>query len=1776
MNVTTASPVDSSAQAPHAPALEADLIAKAATIRIQNGLKKTVNEPVLFAVFDFSEARTSDIVRAIVKAEPTALIGIHPDLVSGPIPQDWVSQEPVAYWRNLLRSKDHRAIVCAVPTSALDTVGETAATVHRVSPEHLKADLDAWFTASQHIPNQSDRHQRYLRHAIEGLLKTDIATSVEAFARFIQRLDECCDVELVHKALNRALSELRMPPGSAKFPPPGDRGRLTSSEAWAVQLNELYNQVSDVAYLRTDKGVPLDRAVIRARVEELMAAGELDEDAAQRIEALLDDPDIEPGVWTPSQQNFVELDWNTIQKVVRVRRTVKQERLSKSTLDFFEREFQGLLTNVEQDLLERLDESRSADPTETAFYSRFGDKLLLDKKLRKRWDQFVFRVVRNHADLMSGIVHAAFDLTQSANVQGKILYYRLDKAMELEFWRRHLLRASEYLRDRYRGLAQSLPASIKLDFGICWSRDWADEIEALETHTGKIAEYRFDVYLLDPADFESSGTPKAGALDSAPKTQMIWSPPIQGFGLSYPEHLRAIAVGNSPLEVQLLSGRFSRTTKNTVSATVSLKISDRRTIDDLNDQDEGQLFDANDISANHAAAFKAALAKLTRDGVVSPSGRDAIEVAFDAFSASYGAAVLGFKSGLGAHDDSVVEQGRLYGLLLLALRTHADRDACRRPLWVSILQIGMAISRNAPGALVTPFAPLRLAEIGLKARWLGVALTTILESPDDLGLRAFVNSAVADLERSWFTDFAVVTAGESPTRVMLESQFLDDYSFVEPAADQTTARDEQGAFTRQAAENLMKVLSEHLDLHPHNTANFSVVLYNSESRDLPSAVAERLSRRVDEDQTLRCDLIIANDDRRRLRQIYAEQNVAIGRELETSGAADLTKEFLSNLRVGIGDIEKLSTADADNKPLDVAFLQDVFARNAKTRWRRCAQGAKTEPDFGIANRRAPSRRQVHGAGENKTRVLLASPTRPMALQHYLDLAMELTSGEAEDPDRRDHWEPVREITFDNNENTRIIARAHAIADWVVTFDAIADRQLFHKNGISVIRSVPIDEARHNLVVSTNAHRKSLTKRIASMVAEVTGDTALAETELARKLIARAANISGQIVLRAANRDKAAQELIGLTLSEQLVRSSLQGQQPLAWFFLDDFKTRFGHLTNDTVADILLVTAEKQDDALVIGLKVIEAKYVEDAGLDKARDKSRQQVETSLMRLMERYGPNRNQLNAASWSALLADLVVEHGNFEDRQDGATLQAYVDAIRENGVRYDVSGYSLVFLHDREKDAPPTSFDDAFSQFFFNRPTIATLLGDIRSSQGSQPLAAAPATSRPDDLDAGTVIANDAPPTSSPMDDGAADVAGPTVDAVQQLPVELNASPNGDEGVAIEEGAFPPALAHLIASRSVPASQTSGQAWREATVAKLKNALKGYNMTCEVLGSRLTPNAALVRFRGNDSMTVDLVQKRIGTLLTSHGLEIIAVRPAKGEVIVMVARDDRVILPTLDIWRRRALPPSSPNSNTSFILGEREDTGEILYLNLAGSFAGQPQHAPHTLIAGESGGGKGVFTANLLLDICATNSPDSARIQLVDPKAGIDYAWIEHVPHLDGGIITTPEEATVALEALVAEMERRYSEVLAANKVPNIDVYNAKVSASERLPRIYFFHDELADWMDDSIGYLDVVGTYVKRLSAKARAAGIHLFIITQRPDKDALPGAIKANIGNKIALKVSNRLNSQIILDETGAEALLGHGHMIAKLANQPGGLVYAQAPYLSTEEAHAAATAIGMG
>ncbi|MGH7197028.1 MAG: DNA translocase FtsK 4TM domain-containing protein [Candidatus Saccharimonadales bacterium] len=221
-------------------------------------------------------------------------------------------------------------------------------------------------------------------------------------------------------------------------------------------------------------------------------------------------------------------------------------------------------------------------------------------------------------------------------------------------------------------------------------------------------------------------------------------------------------------------------------------------------------------------------------------------------------------------------------------------------------------------------------------------------------------------------------------------------------------------------------------------------------------------------------------------------------------------------------------------------------------------------------------------------------------------------------------------------------------------------------------------------------------------------------------------------------------------------------------------------------------------------------------------------------------------------------------------------------------------------------------------------------------------------------------------------------------------------------------------------------------------------------------------------------------------------------------------------------------SASSSLSFAIG-RDIAGDAV--------VGALDKMPHLLIAGATGSGKSVMINTLLTSLLYRNSPSDLKLILVDPKQ-VELTPYNDIPHLLTPVIVEPEKCISALKWAVNEMERRYS-LLAEEKVRNIQGYNA-LKQDERMPYIVIVIDELADLM--MLAARDVEALIV-RLAQKARAVGIHLVLATQRPSVDVITGLIKANVPARIAFTVASQVDSRTILDQIGAEKLLGKGDML---------------------------------
>jgi S-DNA-T family DNA segregation ATPase FtsK/SpoIIIE len=239
--------------------------------------------------------------------------------------------------------------------------------------------------------------------------------------------------------------------------------------------------------------------------------------------------------------------------------------------------------------------------------------------------------------------------------------------------------------------------------------------------------------------------------------------------------------------------------------------------------------------------------------------------------------------------------------------------------------------------------------------------------------------------------------------------------------------------------------------------------------------------------------------------------------------------------------------------------------------------------------------------------------------------------------------------------------------------------------------------------------------------------------------------------------------------------------------------------------------------------------------------------------------------------------------------------------------------------------------------------------------------------------------------------------------------------------------------------------------------------------------------------------------------------------------------------------------------FVLGQRP-TGEVLHGDLADS------GTPHLLVGGTTGSGKSVLLRAIVASLVHYHAPRDIRLVLVDPKRVTFHLPAFHAAvaaHLDGPIGYEAEDAIAVIDRLIEIMEERY--VLFANaQVGDLREYNDTAPPGSRLERKVLVMDEFQDLTaDKSTAKAFFEG--VKRLGAKARAAGVHLVLATQRPDRDVVPPLLKTNLGGRVALRVASQTNSRIILDEGGAERLLGKGDLLANLGH---GLVRAQAPLLS--------------
>ena len=341
---------------------------------------------------------------------------------------------------------------------------------------------------------------------------------------------------------------------------------------------------------------------------------------------------------------------------------------------------------------------------------------------------------------------------------------------------------------------------------------------------------------------------------------------------------------------------------------------------------------------------------------------------------------------------------------------------------------------------------------------------------------------------------------------------------------------------------------------------------------------------------------------------------------------------------------------------------------------------------------------------------------------------------------------------------------------------------------------------------------------------------------------------------------------------------------------------------------------------------------------------------------------------------------------------------------------------------------------------------------------------------------------------------------------------------------------------------------------------NTLKEFHITATLDSIVKGPTVTMYQINPAEGTAISRIASRETDLSYNLGgvqIRILAPVPGRRAVGIEVPNVKRAVIGFKDMLNEYYKNPDYKKMKVPMILG-RTITGEAIVYDVA--------KAPHMLIAGTTGSGKSVCINTFICTAIYTRSPKDIRFIMVDPKV-VELTIYNGIPHLLTPVITEAKKAVKALEWLVEEMERRYR-MLSNYGVRNIEGLNKKIKdeniPAEKLPYIVLIMDEFADLMT-------VVGkdieTNVSRLAAKARAAGIHLILATQRPSSDVITGTIKNNFPARIAFAASSAVNSRVILDEGGAESLLGKGDMLLLDSSKPG-LQRIQGAFLSDGEVDA--------
>lgn len=1756
-------------------------------------LEKFDNE-VLFAIIE-ATLKDSSLEKEIDFMIPQKLQQYAPGL-----PISWFPGDAGAV-RNTPSAKGRRVIVTAIGNDSAPT--DTLRLIVKINKDSFKGHNAAehWFNRFQlgdsPVPSAqlfaNPDTEKLTKAAVKGFLSSDPASLIQA-AEYLREVRNLIETGTTPKtAFGSALPKLRLPKDDACF---ADLKNPTSPKDWRTAFDHLYRERANIIGGYYD-GNLLTSEVLKGKLKDLQDVLTTRPDVYERFKAAAEDPSN-----PQAMQPLLHLDWEKdyvgqflTEKPIREKSSLADDTIDvlKENMPFSSEADNEKFNKAKDYLLVELkprEKNKEKNPlSDRDFYNEYWPYIHKDSRLVHRWEKFIYDDSIKCSDFATGLLRAVIALTgadlnknDGSNCSRIIVSFQARQAYaHTSKLRREMM---IYFNLIYRDLRSLLgeAAIWKTDFFTKLPDpllDWVGWVNAsgIAENTSSNRDPAWSLKLIISAA-DASGNEIKGK-----KITLAWNFSHEAIACQLETFVKYLKA--TPMQV-LQVRPANDLGKTGVFRDVSL-------------EDGCTLYKGRPAVVDIDAMVSQALS--CADGDTS-----AFTHAYVTFRENYRKAILELTSqGFNFDNARIVEQSYAHLLETAAMlpNTENNRTKLIAPL------LSLATIRSEVGSsvfdIVPPWHPLRMFELSRQHFEVANAIKRMLSSDGS----AQVGSEFPDLvEREAMEPMMppMLMSPDSDQQSGGVSSFPVEHNHwftlcARQDADSDVIRSDPHSL-KKAVKELAETLESYEEVEPFDGSDAKILVIEAENSSPDSLLRMDLNGSRSNHNNI--ELTLQTEDSSHAALLFNTLTAQPPDEEEssptpiTSFRTQVSSSRLKDLLAEYAPAEKSGV-----RPFHVALISMLGAKESKFKWIPVQWVPIVSAE--TARPMLVDRRKYDFAEDTLSQVLLVPPelTHSTAwfLRHVYRTSTRDKSSTAIEKDKI--FLPVREVRTDRSTNSRLgqlLISAHQLADWIVTCDSMLTKQQIAHNQTLIIRCKRSSSQNTSTIISSSSSADSLKKMLRERLCQL-GEAHIRpslDTVLDR-LFAEALSISGYVGLRAAKHTEPAGELIGLCLSKAIISSMFESecqrlsQKPhfIAFLMLDDYASWFMRKSGDnSIADIIaLGVAEDNSGRLHLHILITESKYCKDLSDTK---KSRQQLENTLKKfsifLAEQTGGPSGSLSLRVWFNRFANMILD-ADLEQMLDKSKSDIFYEdlgKIRQGNIEITLNGYSHYFGFNEQTSQAPVDYmvnGLKFYQQIFGRDTILKMLENISAEtsvttaecgfnnaalnayqfQPIKTLEIVDATLVQGSATGGAAASNNSPSaTKNPLTVQPSSVVAETT-STNASTVLSESEKQAQTNRYLPIGKYGMALSALIEERSQPLKFSAERIdWCHQQAFELRRGFVDEGISVQEIRHIPTPNGCLVIYKGSRSLTTKVIEGLKEQLLLTRGIKIGFTESAKGESRIFLESDKRETVSMWNIWMDREMRRNADGTNTNLVIALKELDGSILYLDPLSQ-----DNEAHTLIAGGTGSGKSVLMRMMILDIAATNTPAQAKIYIIDPKKGVDYGSLRKLPHLAAPIISEAEDTFRTFDEIIAEMERRYA-LFANEGNENLLDYNCK-HPDAKLPVIWLIHDELAQVMSDK-DYNRTMTPKITAIATKARAAGIYLILLAQRPDKDVMPPQIRDNIGNRLALKLPTEASSKIALDKSGAQFLLGHGHLAAKIGQT---ITYAQCPFLSQAETALAVDAI---